>query len=132
MVSDHLFPLNANLNTTKDSITKCLASYGKRAFNAAEDNGADYKALSHALRVAYQAEELLQTGEIRFPLQPIYLDQVRAIKFKVTAMSYEQIVELIEQRIQGIEDTWLPNTKLPDKPDWGWIDNFILRAYEEA
>lgn len=129
MVSGHLFPQNANINSTKDSIKKCLASYGKRAVNAAEDNGADYKALSHALRVAYQAEELLQTGEIRFPLPGIYLDQVRAIKFKVTAMSYEQIVALIEERICGIEDMWLPNSKLPEKPDWDWINSFIMRQY---
>lgn len=131
MVSGHLFPLNANLNTTHDSIRKSLASYGTRAQNAAEDNGADYKALSHALRVAYQAEELLQNGEIRFPLPGMYLDQVRAIKFKVTAMSYEEIVALIEERIQGIEDTWLPNSKLPEKPDVDWINKFILTQYEE-
>ena len=129
MVSGHLFALNANLNTTKDSINKCLASYGKRAINAAEDNGADYKALSHALRVAYQAEELLTTGAVTFPLQGEKLDMVRAIKFKQTTLTYDQIVERIETKIRLIEHL-LTTTKLPAKPDWAWIDSFILRQYE--
>jgi hypothetical protein len=128
MVSDHLFPLNANLNTTADSIHKCLKSYGKRAFNAAEDNGADYKALSHALRVAYQAQELLRHGEIHFPLTGGALQTVREIKFKQTDMTYDDIVELIQSNIEIVENNLL-TTKLPEKPDWEWINGFILRQY---
>ena len=131
MVSGHLFPLNANLNTTNDSINKCLASYGTRAQNAAADNGADYKALSHALRVAYQAEALLRYGIILFPLPPPDLCVIRDIKFKTTSWSYEKIVEVIEHEIQLIETCYLPESKLPDKPDWDWIDNLILEIYEE-
>ena len=131
MVSGHMFPLNANLNTTKDSIKKCLASYGKRAFNAAEDNGADYKALSHALRVAYQAEELLLEGEIIFPLRPHKRNVIRSIKFKTTEMTYEQIIEALEMNLEHIEKVCMPNTCLPDKPDWDWINAFILRQYKE-
>lgn len=131
MVSGHLFPQNANLNTTKDSIKKCLASYGTRAFHAAADDGADYKALSHALRVAYQAQMLLQTGEVIFPLPQPMLDVVRSIKFKTTTMSYNDIVDLIEENIRNIEQDFLPNSRLPSKPDDEWIKNFILRQYGE-
>ena len=131
MVSGHLFPKNANINSTKDSIKKCLASYGKRAFNAAEDNGADYKALSHALRVAYQAEELLLEGEITFPLRPHKRNVIRSIKFKTTEMTYDQIIEAIEMDLEHIEKVCMPNTCLPDKPDWDWINAFILRQYKE-
>lgn len=131
MVSGHLFPQNANLNTTRDSIRKCLQSYGKRAFNAAEDNGADYKALSHALRVAYQSQMLLKTGEVTFPLPGSMLDVVRSIKFKTTTMSYNDIVDLIEENIRNIEQDFMPNSRLPQFPDWNWINNFILRQYGE-
>lgn len=131
-VSGHLFPIEANITTTKNSINKCLASYGKRAFNAAADNGADFKALSHALRVAYQAEELLNTGMITFPLRGPKLEQIRAIKFKTTPLHYEEIVDLIEQQIKHIEGDCIPNTKLPDKPDYAWIEQFILNLYEKG
>lgn len=129
MVSGHLFPQNANINTTNDSIKKTLDSYGKRAFNAAEDNGADYKALSHALRVAYQAEELLNTGMVTFPRTGDELQLIRSIKFKQTTLTYDQIVERIETKIRLIEHL-LTTTTLPAKPDWKWIDAFILRKYQ--
>lgn len=130
MVSGHLFALNANLNTTRDSINKCLASYGKRAVNAAEDNGADYKALSHALRVGYQASSLLDNGEILFPLPKPQLNIIRSIKFKTTDMTYDEILAAIEMQIDFIENEQLPRTRLTEKPDWAWIDSFILRQYE--
>ena len=131
MVSDHRFPLNANLNSTRDSIKKCLDSYGKRAYNAAADNGADYKALSHALRVTYQAEELLRTGQIIFPLQGEKLKFVKEIKYKTTALKYEQIVELIEGRISAVE-ALLKTTQLRATPDWDWINAFVLGLYKES
>lgn len=130
MVSGHLFPLNANLNTTNDSIEKCLRSYGQRAFNAAVDNGADYKALSHALRVAYQAQELLRIGTITFPLQGSVLQTVREVKFKTTDMTYDDIIDLIKVNIEIVENN-LKTTTLPKQPDWGWINDFILQLYKE-
>ena len=130
MVSGHLFPQNANINSTRDSIKKCLASYGKRAVNAAEDNGADYKALSHALRVGYQASWLLDNGEIMFPLIKPQLNIIRGIKFKTTKMTYEEILAAIEMQIDYIEKEQLPRTRLPEKPDWDWINNFILEQYK--
>lgn len=130
MVSGHLFPQNANINSTKDSIKKCLASYGKRAVNAAEDNGADYKALSHALRVLFQADQLLREGEITFPLEETNLQIVRDIKFKTTKWSYNELVGMIEEGLHDIETIILPNSILPDKPDLDWINTFILRQYE--
>ena len=130
MVSGHLFPQNANINTTKDSIRKCLASYGQRAYNAAVDNGADYKALSHALRVAYQAHELLRKGTITFPLSGSVLQTVREIKFKETSMTYDDIIDLIKVNIEIVESC-LKTTTLPKQPDWGWINEFILQLYKE-
>ena len=129
MLSGHLFPMNANMNSTRDSLNKCLASYGKRAFNAAEDNGADYKALSHAVRVLFQADQLLREGEITFPLEETNLQIVRGIKFKTTKWSYNELVGMIEEGLHDIETIILPNSILPDKPDWDWINTFILRQY---
>jgi hypothetical protein len=129
MLSGHLFPMNANMNSTRDSLNKCLASYGKRAFNAAEDNGADYKALSHALRVLFQADQLLRECEITFPLEETNLQIVRDVKFKTTKWSYNELVGMIEEGLHDIETIILPNSILPDKPDWDWINDFILRQY---
>jgi hypothetical protein len=123
--------MNATLNTTRDSIKKCLDSYGKRAFNAAADNGADYKALSHALRVAIQARHLLTRGEITFPLEGNELKTIRQIKFHETDMTYDAIVEYIESEIQIVEMA-LNLTTLPAQPDRKWIEEFLLNQYKEV
>ena len=131
MVAGHLFPATANLSSTKQALGKCLSQYGRRAYNAASDNGADHKALSHALRVTYQAMELLSTGCITFPLRGEKLDLVRQVKFKTTTMKYEEIVEMIERNINDIETNYLPQTALRAHPDTGWIEDFILSIYEK-
>jgi hypothetical protein len=59
------------------------------------------------------------------------LDVVRSIKFKTTTMSYEDIVDLIEENIRNIEQDFLPNSKLPDSHDYEWINKFILKQYGE-
>lgn len=130
MISDIKFQLNGTVNENKASLYKTLKSYGQRAENAAENKGADYKALSHAVRVLFQAEELLTTGKITFPLKGEKLDLVKAIKFKTTKMTYDQIVDFIEGELNYIETTLLPNSKLREKPDYKFIENIILKAYE--
>lgn len=70
-------------------------------------------------------------GIILFPLPPSFINVIRDIKFKTTYWAYEKIVEVIEHEIQQIETHYLPESKLPDKPDWGWIENLILEIYEE-
>ena len=131
MVSDHKFPLEGSIGATIGAVEKCLKGYGKRAFEAAQDSGADYKALSHALRVSYQAMELLSTGEIHFPLRQPQLDLVRSVKFKTTDLSYDQIVGKIEENIALIETEYIPKTQLPKHANWNWINEFLLRHYNK-
>lgn len=130
MISDIKFQMNGTINENKGSLFKTLKSYGQRAENAAENKGADFKALSHAVRVLFQAEELLTTGKITFPLKGNNLQLVRDIKFRKTNMTYEQIVEFIEKKLKYIEDVILPNSKLRSKPDYNFINQFILDLYK--
>lgn len=132
MISDIKFQMNGTINENKGSLYKTLKSYGQRAENAAENKGADFKALSHAVRVIFQAEELLTTGKITFPLKGENLDIVRAIKFKTTDMTYDQIVDFIENKLKNIENNILPNTKLRSKPDQKFIEELIFSAYENG
>lgn len=130
MISDIKFQMNGTINENKSSLYKTLKSYGKRSENAANDHGADFKALSHAVRVLFQAEELLTTGKITFPLKGENLQLVRDIKFRKTNMTFEEIVEFIEKKLKYIEENILPNSKLRSKPDYDFINQFILDLYK--
>ena len=61
-----------------NSLSKFEKNYGARAKLAAENKNIDWKAISHALRAAYQVKELLTDGTITFPLKDAkYLKQVK-------------------------------------------------------
>lgn len=127
-ISDKKIDLNDNVMDAVHKIMRTIESYGKRSENAASDNGADYKAISHCVRVICQVEELLTTNKITFPLKKA--DFIKSIKYKTTSMNYNEIMEWIDEHIKNIEDNLLPKSTLREKADYKWIENFILSCYE--
>lgn len=126
-ISDVKFPIKDNISSSYYKVKKVIGSYGKRAENAAADNGADYKAISHCVRVLLQVEELLKTGSIIFPLKDA--EFIKSIKYKTTNLTFDGIIDFINKKIDYIENVLLPNSKLRDKADHKWIEKFILNCY---
>ena len=59
---------SASIKSARDVIARLVDEYGHRALQAEQQQGVDWKALSHAVRVGTQALELLRTGQVTFPL----------------------------------------------------------------
>lgn len=110
-----------------DKIQEVIFSYGKRAITAAENNGADYKAISHAVRVILQVEEILKTNHLNFPLKDA--DFIKSIKYQTTSMTFDEIIDWIEMKIKEIDEIILPQSELPEKVNQKWIEKFILGCY---
>jgi len=127
-ISGVKFQLQDSIKSSYHKVLKVINSYGVRAENAASDNGADYKALSHAIRVLYQTEELLTTGMIKFPLGN--KDFVKSIKYKETDMKYDDIINFITERMEYIDNKIIPNSNLKSKSNYKWIENYILSCYD--
>ena len=53
----------------KDSLQKVYNQYGERTRLAKDNLGVDWKAVSHALRAAFQLREIYLTGDLVFPLE---------------------------------------------------------------
>ena len=113
VISGIKFQLNDWCKSNMDKVERVIDNYGKRAKNAAEDNGADYKAISHAVRVILQVEEILKTGKLQFPLKEA--EFIKSIKYKTTEMSFEEIISWIEIKIKEIEEVLVPNSNLQEK-----------------
>jgi predicted nucleotidyltransferase len=126
-ISDVKFQLNDSIKSAYHKVQKVIASYGKRAEAAATDNGVDWKAISHCVRVLLQVEELLTTNKITFPLKEA--DFVKSIKYNTSNMSYEEIMSWIENHIMHIDEVLLPKSTLREKADYKWIEKFILDCY---
>lgn len=127
-ISDAKFALSDTIRNTFDNLETIISSYGERAKKVALNNGVDYKAISHAVRVILQVEEILKTGHLTFPLKEASF--IKSIKYHTTDMTFEEIMKWIEDKIKEIEEVLLPNSTLPEKADQNWINEFILKNYK--
>lgn len=126
-ISDVKFQLNDSIKSAYHKVQNVIASYGKRAEAAASDNGVDWKAISHCVRVLLQVEQLLSENKITFPL--INANFVKSIKYNTSNMTYEEIMKWIENHIMHIDEVLLPKSTLREKADYKWIEKFILNCY---
>ena len=126
-ISDVKIDLNDDAMSALHKIKRTIESYGKRAEIAEENNGADYKAISHCVRVLFEVEEILTKHKIEFPLKD--REFIKSIKYKTTALSRDEIMNWIEEKINYIENNLIENSNLQDKADFKWIKNCICKSY---
>ena len=102
-----------------EKITTMEEQFGNRA--RASANGVDYKALSHAVRVIDEVEELIDTGFITFPLpNKVYITSVKEGK-----QSLEDVMDYIDKKLNIVQEK-LENSKLPERSDELFIDKILL------
>jgi len=123
-VCDRKISFSASLKTAREIAQRLVDEYGQRALQAERNEGVDWKALSHAVRIGREALELFQTGRITFPLP--YADHILGIKrgmvpYKTVATEIEQLVEEVEAASSA--------SSLPEEPDKALIEDLVTRAY---
>ncbi|CAB1082681.1 hypothetical protein D1AOALGA4SA_10278 [Olavius algarvensis Delta 1 endosymbiont] len=107
-------------------LEKFYNDYGKRARLAAENKNIDWKAVSHALRAAYQTREILTENNLIFPLKTApYL-----LKVKQGELDYlTEVAPVLESLMAEVEELSL-RSALPAAVDWKFWDQFICDAVE--
>lgn len=123
-VCDRKMPFTASIKTAHGVMERVVAQYGHRALAAESNQGVDWKAVSHAVRIARQAIELLQTGEVVFP-RP---DAAHLLAIKTGALPYREVAAEIDALLPAIEAE-AARSSLPDAPDTAWIDGFVSDAH---
>lgn len=115
---------SASIKNARDIMAALVKDYGTRALQAESQQGVDWKALSHAVRVARQAIEMLTTGKVTFPLP----DAEHILAIKKGELPYQEVAVEIEQGLVGVEEAAMRST-LQAEPDYQWIDDFVTHAY---
>lgn len=123
-VCNRKFPLNLKIDYVLENLEKIYESYGHRAEMASKNEGVDWKALYHAVRVSREAEELLLTGNITFP-RP---EKDLLLQIRKGELPYKQVAELIEEGLVRVEAATLKSS-LPDAPDYKWAEKFVLENH---
>jgi predicted nucleotidyltransferase len=120
------FPLTNTVKNVKDSLTKTYEAYGKRSIEASNNQNVDLKACSHAVRVNFEAKELLLTGFITFPCP----ERKLLLDIKTGKMPYKEVEVIIEKGLQDLEEAQKIST-LRTEPDYQWAEDFVYDVYSD-
>jgi len=123
-VCDRKMPMNVSINEAYAVYNKVWENYGERARAAMTNEGIDWKAMSHAVRVARQAIELLTTGVITFP-RP---DAAELVEIKAGRVPYSEVSDLLERLVAEVHLA-SERSPLPAKSDASIADALILEMY---
>lgn len=120
------YDLVTSVSDLLNSLQKQYDNYGARAKQAELNQGIDWKAISHAIRVCHQAKELLLNGKITLPLNEEHREEVLRVKkgnedFNKISPRLEELVE----EIRAIEKI----STLPEELNSDLIDCFIRYEY---
>ena len=114
-------------NTLKEAAaiyTRIYEEYGDRARRAQSNDGIDWKALSHAVRVGHEALELLRSSHITFPLS----NAAWILAIKQGRITYAAVANEIETLLTEVEAA-SEKSALRETADRDFIDELVLEAY---
>lgn len=120
-------PYTNSIKLAYELFARVYDEYGERARKAETNVGIDWKALSHAVRVAREAMELLETGHITFPLP--YAAHILAIK--TGSLTYDAVAAEIEALLESVEAV-STKSNLPDRPDEQYMEDLIKAEYRKS
>lgn len=119
-------PYTSSIKNAREIMEKLVAEYGHRALQAETNQGVDWKALSHAVRVGRQAIDLLSTGNIVFPLP--YAEHL--IEIKTGQRGYQSVADEIVGLLDDVKAAAAASS-LRDEPDYAWIDHFVASIHRD-
>ena len=115
------FQMTNKLSYVSDNLGKIYDSYGARAKQAKDNEGIDWKAISHALRAGYQARAIFAQGDFEYPLwETDYILKVKTGQLDFVSEVQPVLEELVAEVDRLAEASDLPEAV--DKDFWeGWL-----------
>ncbi len=126
-VLDSCYQDKMSLHLFVKSIIDKWNSYGERARKAKDNEGIDWKAVSHALRASYQLRSIYKNGDFEYPLDETSII-LEVKKGKLDFMSFVQ--PELEKVISEVEELSVASN-FPDKCNKDFWDDWLVEVYEE-
>jgi len=124
MVNAKMYQSTNTVLYTIERLQQMYDGYGHRAKLAEQNEGVDWKAMSHALRAGYQARDIYKYGDFVYPLaETNFLKQVKQGK-----LDFAQVGSELERLVAEIENL-SENSNLPEHVDTEFWDKWLLRVY---
>lgn len=112
---------SASIKQARGMAENLFNEFGERTRAAEAQDGVDWKAMSHAVRIARQGIEFLETQHVIFP-RP---EAAHLLSIRRGQLPYAEVAGEIETLLDKIEAT-AERSILPDDYDPGLIDTFLL------
>jgi predicted nucleotidyltransferase len=108
-------------------LEKKLKTYGNRAIDAKENKGIDWKAVSHALRIAEQIYDILKFGDFNFPLRNTgFLKAVKLGRFDFPTV----VQPVLEESMRDVEYL-VERSNLPEEVDRLFWEKWLIKLLED-
>lgn len=117
------YQTSAQLSYMIDGINNMLGQYGSRVENSIKSGG-DWKALSHSLRGIIQLEEIIETGDLQFPLKRA----PEIMKVKLGEIPADVAASLVTEGCDRVSEK-LEKSGFPDKPNMAPMMDVIMNHY---
>ena len=111
---------SASIKAARAIAENLYNEFGERTRAAEANAGVDWKAMSHAVRIARQAVEFLQTRQVTFP-RP---EALHLLAIKRGELPYQAVGEEIETLLDAVEAAAL-TCDLSETPEVGLAEDFI-------
>lgn len=111
---------SASIKSARSMTENLYNEFGERTRAAEANQGVDWKSMSHAVRIARQAVEFLDTRHITFP-RP---DAEYLLAIKRGEVPYQAVGEEIERLLEAVEAAAV-TCNLPERSANGLVDDFI-------
>lgn len=114
--------LNASVLHYIPMVENFIKEYGDRAKQAEENQGIDWKAVSHAFRAAYQVRGILKDGDFTYPLpETEFLRSVKSgsLHFK------NEVGPKLDTLMDEVEALSVASS-LPESVNSEWVDEMLL------
>lgn len=113
------------LDEFRSRVLKQYQNYGARAIQAKENDGLDWKAISHALRAGYQLHDIFVKGDFNYPLdQTEFLLDVKLGKLDYVTEVAPELERLVDEL-----DMLAKVADLPDEVNTDFWDDFVFNVY---
>lgn len=121
------FGLDTNLQYVLQPLQKYYDEYGERSRKAKENEGIDWKALSHAVRVCMQAISLLENHKIELPMSEANTGLLKLIK--AGKLPFDEVAMVIERYQDALNDA-VENSELPTQADLKAFQDIQISIYK--
>ena len=124
LVNGKMYQSTNTVEYTVIRLQQMYDGYGHRAKLAEQNEGIDWKAMSHALRAGYQARDIYKDGDFSYPLKETeFLKQVKTGK-----LVFDQVANELESLVAEIE-MLSENSNLPEHVDTEFWNKWLFSVY---